>query len=66
MSTYQKVLGNVFAMKLVEGDKELVKKIAAYLVEEGASFSITMDYPYTIWLSTHAVGLLGTLDWKTL
>jgi hypothetical protein len=58
-------LGEVFDY-CVHVNKETGKKIAAFLIEEGASFAVTQDTPFRMWISQHSADLLVKKEWRTL
>lgn len=65
MSTYETHLREAFDYQ-VALEKETLKKVTAFLIEEGASFAVTQDAPNRLWLSQASAKLLVDKDWSTL
>lgn len=61
-STYQSALPAVFPYGMTVNPLKAVR-VAAFLIERGSSFAVTMDEPVSIWLSDNSLHLMIT-EWK--
>lgn len=59
VSTYRQELPKVFPSTLPMETKEEAAEIVSWLLDAGTSFAVTMDRPYSLWLSAASLDVIA-------